>query len=56
MDLRHRDGGRGRRNVDEHYDPEAVRQVTKTSAGYSPFASFFKDKESDNKEEATETE
>jgi len=51
-----RPGGRGRRNVDEHYDPEAVRQVTKTSAGYSPFASFFKDKGGEKKEEATETD
>lgn len=46
-----RGGGRGgprdkrRGERDEHYDPAAVREASKDSATFSPFASFFKGKE-----------
>ena len=47
-------GGRGggRRGAkDEAYDPAAVREASRPSKAYNPFATFFKDREPSSKEE-----
>ena len=43
-----RDNRRGER--DEHYDPAAVREASKDKVSFSPFASFFKEKEGEGED------
>jgi uncharacterized protein len=48
-------GRRDRRGKDDQYDPAAVREASKASGNYNPFASFFKERGAEESEEqATE--